>query len=69
MRRYNCFASSPRRCKILTVINCGSCSFFKTEAQQDADKASAHRRLAALDEAMQTHIAERYYRGKMPWQL
>lgn len=65
-----CFGSNIKnKCRVLDVRGClgDGCSFFKTEAQYQADKLKTYRRLAALDNVEQGHISEKYFDGKMPW--
>ncbi|NFL36804.1 hypothetical protein [Clostridium botulinum] len=65
----NCFANKNNRCKILKHIQCAnnSCSFFKTEDEQEESLNKANARIASLDKAIQKSIADAYYNGKMPW--
>lgn len=65
----NCFANKNSRCKILNDIQCAnnSCSFFKTEEEQEESINRANARIASLDKAIQKSIADTYYNGKMPW--
>lgn len=65
----NCFANKNNRCKILNDIQCAnnSCSFFKTEEEQEESINRANARIALLDKAIQKSIADTYYNGKMPW--
>ena len=65
----NCFANKNNRCKILNDIQCAnnSCSFFKTEEEQEESINRANTRIASLDKAIQKSIADTYYNGKMPW--
>ncbi|NLH35743.1 MAG: hypothetical protein GX453_06945 [Lactococcus chungangensis] len=65
----NCFANKNSRCKILNYIQCANntCSFFKTEREQEESLNKAYSRIALLDEDIQKHIADTYYNGKMPW--
>lgn len=65
-----CFAlKGQNRCKILTVTKCtgSSCPFFKTREHALESYNKANARLASLDKTHQRHIADTYYRGKMPW--
>ena len=65
----NCFANKNNRCKILNHIKCvnNSCSFFKTEEDQEESLNKAYARITSLDKAIQRNIADTYYNGKMPW--
>mgnify|MGYP003259316476 CR=1 FL=1 len=65
----NCFANKNNRCKILKNMQCAnnSCSFFKTEKEQEESLNKANARIASLDKATQRNIADTYYNGKMPW--
>jgi hypothetical protein len=67
----NCFAFNPTRkkCMALTYRRCSGpdCPFRKSNAEVDASRLKADRRLAGLPEASQQHIAETYYDGKRPW--
>lgn len=56
-------------CKKLTVDKCigESCSFIQTKEEADAYKKKSFERLASLSREHQSHIAEKYYGGKMPW--
>lgn len=49
MRRNKCFAYDEKhdRCKVLKVIDCQNCKFFKTEEQfkKDAEKGKLRRLL------------------------
>lgn len=65
----NCFANKNNRCKILNDIQCAnnSCSFLKTEEEQEESINRANARIASLDKAIQKSIADTYYNGKMPW--
>ncbi len=65
-----CFAlSKNNRCRILTVYECTGtdCPFYKTPEQATESRRKVNARLAGLDKAYQEHIADTYYRGKMPW--
>lgn len=65
-----CFALNEyNHCQVLTVVKCpGSrCSFYKTPEQAEESRRKANARLASLEEEHQRHIADKYYRGKMPW--
>jgi len=65
-----CFAlGGHNRCRILTVYECpgSDCAFFKTPEQAAEARRKANARLASLDKDYQKHIADTYYRGKMPW--
>ncbi|NRY61495.1 hypothetical protein [Clostridium beijerinckii] len=56
-------------CKKLTVDKCigESCSFAQNKEQVDASKKRSFERLTNLSQERQSHIAEKYYGGKMPW--
>jgi hypothetical protein len=65
-----CFgANRKNNCEVLVVGKCpgDSCSFFKTKAEYRSGRLKAFRRLAGLDKEYQLCIAEKYYRGKLPW--
>lgn len=65
----NCFANKNNRCKILNSIQCAktTCSFFKTEEEQEESLNKANAHITSLDKAIQNSIADTYYNGKMPW--
>lgn len=65
---YACFGQ--KQCKILHVKKCTSsrCSFFKTTEHHQESFKMANARLASLDKEQQKYIAQKYYKGKMPWQ-
>ena len=65
-----CFGARGKNgCEILVLKKCpgDSCSFFKTKAEYRSGRLKAFRRLAGLDKEYQLCIAEKYYRGKLPW--
>lgn len=65
-----CFAlGSARVCRILTVYECKGeeCPFFKTKSKFDSKQRLANIRLRRLPQEQQTHIADKYYSGQMPW--
>lgn len=66
-----CFGNHAHKvCDFLTVSKCQGkkCVFFKSDSTVRKDRRKAYRMLAALPRAMQEHISEKYYKGKMPWQ-
>lgn len=54
-----------------TVNDCdghnGECPFYKTPIQHMASNERAYMRIALLPAYQQQAIADKYYRGEMPW--
>lgn len=44
-----------------------ACAFYKPVWRFQHEREKKYARLAALPEMMQEHIANKYYRGMMPW--
>ena len=44
------------------------CAFYKPLKQYEQDQQLTYQRLAGLPKEQQDYIADRYYRGKMPWE-
>lgn len=57
------------RCTCLSLPRCRGpkCPFQKSARSLQGVLSQTYRRLSALDEATQAHIAEKYYGGKRPW--
>ncbi len=68
-----CFAmDADHECTVLEKRKCvgfTSCVFYKTceKAQKDAERANE--RISALPMENQQVIADKYYKGKMPWRF
>ena len=70
MESTNCFALKDKKCTVLAVGKCKSrCGFYKTEAELEAGRAAANRRIASLPLADECRIAFAYYSGATPWKL
>jgi hypothetical protein len=59
-----CFAAGPRECAILK-INMGECqgkhcSYYKTQAQLEAERVKAMQRIRRLDKPYQAVIRDKY---------
>jgi hypothetical protein len=70
IRHPDCCALSERgKCTRLTLNNClGESCTFKRNRKEDLDSLQcAHQRLSNLDISAQTHIANKYFGGSMPW--
>ena len=71
MKDKQCFAINDKgKCGATAGGSCagyGNCPLYKPRWLQQLDLKQAHARLRALPEDTQMDIAEKYYRGKMPW--
>ena len=68
---HKCFAlTEESQCNALTVETCtgSTCCFYKTTEEQNESCKKADDRLASLSKDQQSHIALKYYKGRMPWQ-
>ena len=66
-----CFAlSEENQCNALTVETCpgSTCSFYNTNEQHNESCKKAEDRLAGLNKDRQRYIADKYFKGQMPWQ-
>lgn len=55
-------------CKALNVRNCPGCRFWITGGQQMDSEEKANERLRTLLTEHQRYVADKYYKGRMPWQ-
>lgn len=60
--RGNCTCLASKECVGFDV-----CPFYKSRAKAEADREKADARLRSLSAEHQTAIADKYYRGMMPW--
>lgn len=53
------------KCRWLDIPKCSGikCSYYRNTCSRE----KAQERLCSLDEAMQAHIARKYYGGSRPW--
>ena len=58
-----------RGCKRLKVKTCigTDCSFYRDAVKEKMEQEKADARLRSLPAEVQQHIADKYYKGKMPW--
>ena len=66
-----CFAYTTEGNECLALEDssgCGpNCPFRKSEAEHEAARLNADRRLASLPDVQQQYIAETYFLGERPW--
>lgn len=63
-----CFSYMDGKCRILTAHQCSDlCVFYLTTKQAAERSRRADNRLSSLDYDYQRYIAEKYYKGRMPW--
>jgi len=63
-----CFALRNGKCSVLNTEKCtGKCSFYKTFEESKQDTIKVNKRLSSLDKSTQRHIADTYYKDKLPW--
>lgn len=60
--RGNCTCLSSKACAGFDV-----CPFYKSRAKAEADREKANARLRSMPAEHQTAIADKYYKGNMPW--
>lgn len=66
----DCMALSDNgKCSRLTVSTCLGqvCTIKQTHKEYMDSVQFANHRLSRLDSSIQKHIADKYYRGNMPW--
>lgn len=64
------FAMEKKTCQATSAWvkqQCSNCAFYKTQAELDESRLVANMRLASLPKEHQIQIADKYYKGEMPW--
>ena len=64
-----CFAMNRGTCRALTC-NCpgyAACGFYKPRWKLEKEQRLVNRRLSRMPIQKQMKIAEKYYKGEMPW--
>jgi len=64
-----CFALKNGKCRALEG-NCpgyAACKFYKPKWKLEKEQKQANRKLSALTMERQQHIADLYFKGRMPW--
>ncbi len=64
-----CHANRNNQCRMLNVGKCTgkSCPFKKTSTELKESVKKAYARISSLDEVVQKHISDTYYKGRYPW--
>lgn len=66
-----CFAMNKGTCRVLTC-NCpgyAACRFYKPRWKYEQDRKKTNLRLSRMPIQKQMEIADKYYKGNMPWRI